>query len=141
MRQGRGVIGRTVVHPRKQVEVQIDVRHMWSFLSVGGSSVPARYRCYGRFLHGSRVFFPLRTLFTALSQASGEPPPTRWLRASTAQSLRDVGQSLGVTPRAVRRARLQLLVFAPLFAGVIALWDYRHAVFDLRPCVQGTGRT
>jgi small-conductance mechanosensitive channel len=74
-----------------------------------------------------------------LSQPSGEQPPTRWLRNGPAQSLRGVGQTLGVTPQAVRRARLQLLVFAPLFAGVIALWDYRHAVFGLRSCVEGTG--
>jgi small-conductance mechanosensitive channel len=74
-----------------------------------------------------------------LSQPSGEQPPTRWLRSGPAQSLRDVGQTLGVTPQAVRRARLQLLVFAPLFAGVIALWEYRHAVFGLRSCVFGTG--
>jgi small conductance mechanosensitive channel len=74
-----------------------------------------------------------------LSQPSGEQPPTRWLRSGPAQSLRDVGQTLGVTPQAVHRARLQLLVFAPLFAGVIALWDYRHAVFGLRDCAFGTG--
>jgi small conductance mechanosensitive channel len=63
----------------------------------------------------------------------------RWLRSGPGQSLRDVGQTLGVTPEAVRRARLQLLVFAPLFAGVIALWDYRHAVFGLGSCAFGTG--
>jgi small conductance mechanosensitive channel len=72
-----------------------------------------------------------------LSQPSGEQPPTHWLRSGPGQSLRDVGQTLGVTPQAVRRARLQLLVFAPLFAGVIALWEYRDAVFGLDNCASG----
>lgn len=50
------------------------------------------------------------------------------------------GRSLtfGLSPRAVRRARLQLLVFAPLFAGVILLWDYREPLFGLAvDCARG----
>jgi len=50
-----------------------------------------------------------------------------------------MGLTLGLSPRVARRARIQLLVFAPLFAGVILLWDYRHELFGLcvsRKCVQ-----
>jgi small-conductance mechanosensitive channel len=66
-----------------------------------------------------------------LSQTSDEQPesaPTRGER------WREFGHALGLSPRAVRRARLQLLVFAPLFAGVILLWDYRHALLGLSAC-------
>ena len=42
-----------------------------------------------------------------------------------------MGETLGLTRAAVRRARLQLLVVAPLFAGVILLWEYRHDAFAL----------
>jgi len=77
--------------------------------------------------------------FTALSQADSEQPPKRWDRARRAQSLREVGLTLGLSPQAVRRARLHLLVLLPLFAGTILLWDYRHAVFGLRTCAFGTG--
>ena len=76
-----------------------------------------------------------------MSQPSDEHPRTRWARGQRAQSLRDVGLTLGLSPAAVRRARLHLLVLAPLFAGVILLWDYRHDVFGLRECVAGTART
>ena len=76
-----------------------------------------------------------------MSQADDEQPPTRWALGRRAQSLREVGLTLGLSPQAVRRARLHLLVLAPLFAGVILLWDYRHEVFALRPCAPGTGRT
>lgn len=69
-----------------------------------------------------------------------EPQPGgRWAPGNRAQALRDVGESLGVTPQAVRRARLQLLVFAPLFAGVILVWDYSGTVLGLPHCVKGTG--
>jgi small conductance mechanosensitive channel len=73
--------------------------------------------------------------FTALSQPGDEQQPKRWAIGPRAQSLRDVGLTLGLSPAAVRRARLHLLVLGPLFAGVILLWDYRHAVFDLQQCV------
>jgi len=66
--------------------------------------------------------------FTALSQTSDEQPgapPTRTER------WREFGLALGLSPRAVRRARAQLLVLAPLFAGVILLWDYRHELFGV----------
>ncbi len=38
----------------------------------------------------------------------------------------------------MRRARVQLLVVAPLFAGVILIWDYRHPLFGLSACVQSS---
>jgi len=71
-----------------------------------------------------------------LSQASDErsddgQAPERW---------RDLALTLGLTARAVRRARLQLAVFAPLFAGVILLWEYRGPLFNLctaTPCTEG----
>lgn len=44
---------------------------------------------------------------------------------------RDVRLALGLTPGVVRKSRLQLLVFAPLFAGVILVWDYRQALFGI----------
>jgi len=47
---------------------------------------------------------------------------------------RDVRVVLGLTPAVVRRARVQLLVFAPLFAGVILLWEYRIDVFGEGAC-------
>jgi small-conductance mechanosensitive channel len=49
-----------------------------------------------------------------------------------------MGLAWGLSQRAVRRARLQLLVFAPLFAGVILLWDYRSQLFGLPACDPGT---
>ena len=88
-------------------------------------------RCYGRFPHGSRRFFQSGAGFTALSQADSEQPPNRWARGKRAQSLRDVGLTLGLSPQAVRRARLHLLVLLPLFAGAILLWDYRDGLFGL----------
>ena len=89
--------------------------------------VDARSRCYGRFLHGSRRFFSRSRTFTDLSQASDERPdegraPERW---------RELALTLGLSARAVRRARLQLAVFAPLFAGVILLWEYRGPLLGL----------
>jgi len=66
-----------------------------------------------------------------LSHADGEQPPNRWARGRRAQSLRDVGLTLGLSPAAVRRARLHLLVLSPLFAGAILLWDYRDELFGL----------
>jgi small-conductance mechanosensitive channel len=66
-----------------------------------------------------------------LSQADSDQPPKRWARGRRAQSLRDVGLTLGLSPQAVRRARLHMLVLSPLFAGAILLWDYRHALFGL----------
>ena len=48
--------------------------------------------------------------------------PERW---------RELALTLGLSARAVRRARLQLAVFAPLFAGVILIWEYRQTLFGL----------
>jgi small-conductance mechanosensitive channel len=61
-----------------------------------------------------------------LSQTSDEQPAAP---PSRTERWRELGLALGLSPRAVRRARAQLLVFAPLFAGVILLWDYRHDLF------------
>src|SRR5579872_3415932 len=47
---------------------------------------------------------------------------------------RDVRVALGLTPAIVRRARVQLLVFAPLFAGVILIWEYRIQIFGSSAC-------
>jgi small-conductance mechanosensitive channel len=53
---------------------------------------------------------------------------------------REIRSAIGLTQQAVRRAQLQLLVVAPLFAGVILLWDYRDDLFGLtQPCAAGTG--
>jgi small-conductance mechanosensitive channel len=65
-----------------------------------------------------------------LSQSSDDrsddgQAPERW---------RELALTLGLSARAVRRARLQLAVFAPLFAGVILIWEYRDPVFALRTC-------
>ena len=73
-----------------------------------------------------------------MSQADDEQPPTRWALGRRAQSLREVGLTLGLSPQAVRRARLHLLVFAPLFAGVILIWDYRPELFGLPACTPGS---
>jgi len=100
--------------------------------------VPARQRCYGRFPHGSSRFFQSCRGFTALSQASDKQQGPRWAPGRRREALLEVGATIGVTPRAIRRARLQLLVFAPLFAGVILLWDYRFQAFGLNNCGNST---
>jgi len=99
--------------------------------------VPARQRCYGRFPHGSSRFFHSCRGFTALSQASDKQQGPRWAPGRRREALLEVGATLGLTPRAIRRARLQLLVFGPLFAGVIALWEYRARIFGLPGCAPG----
>ena len=48
-----------------------------------------------------------------------------------------MGASFGITPRAARRARLQLLVTLPLFAGVVAIWEERHSWFGASDCTPG----
>ena len=73
--------------------------------------------------------------FTALSQAREQPPTGRQRYASR---WRDVGASLGLSPAAARRARLQLFVFAPLFAGAIVIWADRHDLLGLKSCAPGT---
>jgi small conductance mechanosensitive channel len=72
--------------------------------------------------------------FTALSQTSDEQPPTRQTRERRVDRWHGVDLTFGLSPRAVRRARLQLLVFAPLFSGVILLWDYKDDLFGLNTC-------
>jgi small-conductance mechanosensitive channel len=82
-----------------------------------------------------------------LSQTGDEQPATPSAHERRVERLRDLGLALGLSPQAVRRARWQLLGFAPLFAGVILVWDYRHELFGLcvsgRVCMhqQASGRT
>jgi small-conductance mechanosensitive channel len=45
------------------------------------------------------------------------------------QAWRDVGLLRQISPRVVRRARLEALVLVPLFAGVVIVYDHRGAVF------------
>jgi len=73
-----------------------------------------------------------------LSQNSDEQPTAGRTRGRRGERWRDMGLAWGLSQRAVRRARLQLLVFAPLFAGVILLWDYRSQLFGLPACDPGT---
>jgi small conductance mechanosensitive channel len=73
-----------------------------------------------------------------LSQTSDEQPAAKPTHERRAERWRELGFALGLSPRVVRRARLQLLVFAPLFAGVILVWDYRDELFGLGPqCLPG----
>jgi small conductance mechanosensitive channel len=71
-----------------------------------------------------------------LSQTSDEQPPKRQTHERRGDRWR-AGLTFGLSPRAVRRARLQLLVFAPLFAGVILLWDFKSELFGLADCRSG----
>src|SRR5579862_1197384 len=96
--------------------------------------VDARSRCYGRFSHRSRRFPSSRRPFTSLSQASHDDRDGGAGRAAAAARLREVGETLGITPGGLRRARTQLLVFVPLFAGAIVLWEYRYGIFGLPHC-------
>jgi small conductance mechanosensitive channel len=66
-----------------------------------------------------------------LSQTSDEQPSARRTPERRGDRWRAAGLTFGLSPRAVRRARLQLLVFAPLFSGVILVWDYRDKLFGL----------
>ena len=72
--------------------------------------------------------------FTALSQDREQPPTGR---ERYANRWREVGWSLGLSPAVARRARLQLLVYLPLFAGAIVLWVDRHDLLGLSRCVPG----
>ncbi len=75
-----------------------------------------------------------------MSQTTDEQPPAPRTPERRGERLREFGLALGLSPQAVRRARMQLLVVAPLFAGVILLWDYRDDLFGLtQPCAAGTG--
>ncbi|MGD0384520.1 MAG: mechanosensitive ion channel family protein [Solirubrobacteraceae bacterium] len=72
-----------------------------------------------------------------MSQTSEEQPAPPRTPERRGDRLREFGLALGLSPQAVRRARIQLLVLAPLFAGVILLWDYRHDLFGLAtPCAR-----
>ena len=72
--------------------------------------------------------------FTALSQDREQPPTGR---ERYANRWREVGWSLGLSPAVARRARLQLLVYLPLFAGAIVLWVDRHDLLGLSRCIPG----
>jgi small-conductance mechanosensitive channel len=73
-----------------------------------------------------------------LSQTSDEQPPTRRTHERRVDRWRGLDLSFGLSPRAVRRARLQLLVFAPLFAGVILVWDFKSDLFGTSSCTKST---
>jgi small conductance mechanosensitive channel len=66
-----------------------------------------------------------------LSQNTDEQLPKPPARERRADRWRAVGLSFGLSQQAVRRARLHLLVLAPLFAGVILVWDYKLQLFGL----------
>ena len=66
-----------------------------------------------------------------MSQTSDEQPAAPRTPERRGDRLREFGLALGLSPQAVRRARMQLLVLAPLFAGVILVWDYRNELFGL----------
>jgi small-conductance mechanosensitive channel len=74
-----------------------------------------------------------------LSQTGDEQQAGPSAHERRSERWREFGLSLGLSPQAVRRARLQLAVFAPLFAGVILVWDYRHDLFG-RLCVVADGK-
>jgi small conductance mechanosensitive channel len=69
-----------------------------------------------------------------LSPTSDEQPPIPQTHERRGDRWRGVDLSFGLSPRAVRRARLQLLVFAPLFSGVILVWDYKADLFGITRC-------
>jgi len=128
-----GLVLRSVIHPGRRWRCRSTYDICASFPE---RIVDARSRCYGRFPHRSRRFFSPRGTFTDLSQSSDD-------RSNDGQALerwRELALTLGLTARAVRRARVQLAIFAPLFAGVILLWEYRGPVFNLctkNPCTGG----
>jgi small-conductance mechanosensitive channel len=95
-------------------------------------------RCYGRFRHGSRQFRAGFPGFTALSQPRDEQPPAPEGRDPRADRWRELRDSLGLTPHAVRSARVRLLVFGLLFAGVILIWHFRSQLFGLPACGNGS---
>lgn len=73
-----------------------------------------------------------------MSQPSDEQPAAPPTPERRGDRLREFGAALGLSPQAVRRARIQLLVLAPLFAGVILVWDYREELFGLAAsCAHG----
>jgi small-conductance mechanosensitive channel len=77
-----------------------------------------------------------------LSQTSDEQPAARQTPERRGDRWRAAGLTFGLSPRAVRRARLQLLVFAPLFSGAILVWDYRPELFGLQlGCTGSSCRT
>jgi small conductance mechanosensitive channel len=80
------------------------------------------------------------TLFTALSQNNDPHAGRTSVYGPAAARLREVGLTLGLSPAAARRARRQLLVFIPLFAGAIVLWVDRVDIFGLPNCTPGSGK-
>jgi small conductance mechanosensitive channel len=53
----------------------------------------------------------------------------RQLFATRSQSWREVGLARQLSRRAVRRARIQVLVLGPLLAGVLVVYGYRDEIF------------
>ena len=64
--------------------------------------------------------------------ASSETPPKMFETRS--QAWKEVGLLRQISPRVVKRARLEALVLLPLFVGVVILYDNRVSLF-------GTSRT
>jgi small conductance mechanosensitive channel len=79
----------------------------------------------------------LGTVFTALSQEHDRQSRLAPAVRPAAERLREVGMTLGLSPQVVRRARRQLLVFIPIFAGAIVLWVDRVDIFGLSSCKPG----
>jgi small-conductance mechanosensitive channel len=55
----------------------------------------------------------------------------RQLFATRSHSWREVGLARQLSRRAIRRARLELLLFAPLFAAILVLFHERQRIFGL----------
>src|SRR5215218_9220490 len=58
-----------------------------------------------------------------------DSPRMRQMLQTRSHSWREVGLARELSRKAVRRARVQLLVLAPLLAGVLLLYAYRREVF------------
>jgi small-conductance mechanosensitive channel len=69
-----------------------------------------------------------------LSQARDEQPTTPSPLGRHVERLREMRASMGLTPEQIRHARLRLLVYGLLVAGVIVLWNYRAELFGLPSC-------
>jgi small-conductance mechanosensitive channel len=69
-----------------------------------------------------------------LSQAQDEQPSSPSPLGRHVDRLREMRASMGLTREEVRHARLRLLVYGLLVAGVILLWNYRSELFGVQSC-------
>lgn len=82
------------------------------------------------------------TVFTALSHENDRQSRIAPVVRPAAERLLEVGMNLGISSKAVRRARRQLLVFIPIFAGAIVLWVDRVDIFGaVMDCTPGSTHT